>query len=240
VRFPGIYPIKRGESLREVIQRAGGLTDLAFAEGSVFTRKELREREQLQINRLTDRLQNDLAATSLMAARGNQGNAAQTFSVGQNLLTQIKSVKAVGRLVLDLGATMAAAPGSVGDVALRDGDELVIPKRSQEVTVIGEVQTQTSHLYANDLERDDYIALSGGVTRLADRNKVYVVRANGSVVPGPAHIWSRTGRSVDIHPGDTVVVPLDTERVPALPTWQSITQILYNVAIAVAAIHSFK
>ena len=240
VRFPGIYPIKRGESLRDVIGRAGGLTDLAFAEGSVFTRVELREREQLQLNRLTERLQNDLAATSLMAARGGQGNAAQTFSVGQNLLAQIRSAKAVGRLVLDLDATMAAAPGSAGDVTLKDGDELVIPKRSQAVTVIGEVQTQTSHLYNNDLERDDYIALSGGATRLADGNKIYVVRANGSVVPGPAHFWSRTGRSAQMHAGDTIVVPLDTERVPALPMWQSITTILYNVAIAVAAIHSFK
>jgi polysaccharide biosynthesis/export protein len=239
VRFPGIYPIKRGESLREVIRRAGGLTDLAFAEGSVFTRKELREREQQQLDRLTERLQSDLAATSLMAARGNQGNAAQTYSVGQNLLTQIRSAKAVGRMVLDLDATMAAAPGSSQDVALRDGDELVVPKRSQEVTVIGEVQTATSHLFRSDLDRDDYINLSGGPTRLADRSKVYVVRANGSVVAGPSRWWSRAGGDKTIHPGDTVVVPLDTERVPALPTWQSITQILYNVAIAVTAIRRF-
>jgi len=163
VRFPGIYPIQRGESLREVIQRAGGLTDLAFAKGSVFTRKELREREQLQLDRLAERLQSDLAATSLIAARGNQGNAAETYSVGQNLLAQIKSAKAVGRLVLDLDAAMTGAPSLHADVALRDGDELVVPKVSQEVTVIGEVQTATSHLYREGLEREDYIALSGAL-----------------------------------------------------------------------------
>lgn len=238
VRFPGIYPIKRGESLREVIQRAGGLTDLAFADGSVFTRKELQVREQQQMDRLTERLQSDLAATSLMAARGNQGNAAQTYSVGQNLLAQIKSAKAVGRMVLDLNVTMAATPGSQADIAARNGDELVVPKLSQEITVIGEVQNSTSHLYQADLGLDDYVRLSGGTTRLADANKTYVVRANGSVVPGPAHFWSRTGRDVVIKPGDTVVVPLDTEKVPLLPTWQAITQILYNIGIAVAAIHA--
>jgi len=239
VRFPGIYPIKRGESLREVIQRAGGLTDLAFAKGSVFMRRELREREQIQLDRLTERLQSDLAATSLMAARGNQGNAAQTYSVGQNLLAQIKSAKAIGRLVLDLDSAMAGVPGSQSDVALRDGDELVVPKVSQEVTVIGEVQTATSHLYRDDLERDDYISLSGGATRLADMKKVYVVRANGSVVAGTSHWRSRFRNDSRIYPGDTVVVPLDTERVPLLPTWQSITQILYNVAIAATAIRRF-
>jgi len=238
VRFPGVYPIKRGETLREVMQRAGGLTDLAFPEGSVFTRKELRDREQVQMDRLTERLQGDLAATSLMAARGNQGNAAQTYSVGQTLLAQIKSAKAVGRLVIDLKAVIAAVPGALTDVALRDGDELVVPRRSQEVTVIGEVQNATSHLYQSDLGIDDYVRLSGGVTRLADSSKTYVVRADGSVVPGPAHIWSRTGRGVAIKPGDTLVVPLDTERVPALPTWQAVTTILYNIAIAVAAVHA--
>ena len=41
-----------------------------------------------------------------------------------------------------------------------------------------------------------------------------------------------------MHPGDTIVVPLDTERMPALPMWQAVTQILYNIAIATAAVHA--
>jgi protein involved in polysaccharide export with SLBB domain len=237
VRFPGTYPIKRGETLRSVIERAGGLTDLAFPQGSVFLRQELREREQQQLDRLAERMQSDLISMSLMAARASQAGAAQAYTVGQSLLTQLKAARAVGRLIIDLPAALAAAPGSANDIALRSGDELVIPKRSQEVTVLGEVQNTTSHLYQNRLDRDDYIALSGGLTAQADHSKIYVVRANGSVVANSSHWW-RSDVSVDIHSGDAIVVPLDTQRIPALPLWTSVTTILYNIAIAVAAVHS--
>jgi polysaccharide export outer membrane protein len=43
---------------------------------------------------------------------------------------------------------------------------------------------------------------------------------------------------MDIRPGDTIVVPLDIDRVPALALWQSSTTILYNLAVAVAALSS--
>jgi polysaccharide biosynthesis/export protein len=69
---------------------------------------------------------------------------------------------------------------------------------------------------------------------------VYVVRADGSVVTSDSSRWFRGGGNVRMHPGDTVVVPLDTERLPALPFWQAVTQILYNVAVSVAAVGSFR
>jgi protein involved in polysaccharide export with SLBB domain len=240
VRFPGTYPIKRGETLRSVLKRAGGLTDQAFPEGAVFTREDLKEREQQQLNRLADRMQNELTATTMMQTRGGQGGSAEAYTIGQSLLSQLKAAKAVGRLVIDIEAAKTAPEDSGGDVIMRDGDQLLVPKRSQEVTVIGEVQNATSHLFRGDLSRDDYIALSGGVTRLADSSKIYVVHANGSVATETDHWWVPHVSSTVIRPGDTIVVPLDAERVPALPTWLSVTQILYQIAIAVAAIHSFQ
>ncbi len=51
VRFPGIYAVKRGETLRSVLERAGGLTDLAFPQGAVFTRVDLKRQEQQQLDR---------------------------------------------------------------------------------------------------------------------------------------------------------------------------------------------
>jgi hypothetical protein len=73
----------------------------------------------------------------------------------------------------------------------------------------------------------------------ADPKRVYVVHANGSVVA--AHSSSRWfGRGkVRMHPGDTVVVPMDTDRLPSLTQWASITQIVYNLALAAAAVNSF-
>ncbi len=239
VRFPGTYPIKRGETLRDVLKRAGGLTDQAFPEGAVFTRKDLRDREQEQLNRLADRMQNELTASTMMAARGGQGGAGQAYSLGQSLLTQLKAAKAVGRLVIDIEAAKTAPADSGGDVILRNDDVLMVPKRSQEVTVIGEVQNATSHLFRGDLDRDDYIALSGGSTRLADESKIYVVHANGSVDARADRWWvPHVGTSL-IRPGDTIVVPLDATRAPALPTWLAVTQILYQIAIAAAAVNSF-
>lgn len=239
VRFPGTYAIRRGETLRSVLERAGGLTDFAFPEGSVFTREELKRREQEQIDQLGERMQRDLAFLALQGATANQTGGAAALSLGQTLMSQLRGAKAVGRLVIDLPGALRAPPGSANDVILRNGDTLIVPRFQQEVTVIGEVQTTTSHLYKPGLGRDDYVALSGGMTNRADHRKIYVVRANGSVVANSGSRWFQLGGEARINPGDTIVVPLDTERMPPLPFWQAVTSIIYNVAIAAAAVHSF-
>ena len=239
VRFPGQYAIRRGETLESVLTRAGGLTDFAFPEGSVFTREDLRNREQNQLDLLATRMQSDLTVLALQGAAANQAGAATALSVGQSLLVQLRAARAVGRLVIDLPKMVHSAPGSASDVILRNGDQLIVPRTQQEVTVIGEVQTTTSHLYRADLSRDDYISLSGGATRRADNKRIYIVRANGSVVSGEGSRWFQSGGNVKINPGDTVVVPLDMERLPSLPFWQAVTSIIYNVAISAAAVHSF-
>src|SRR5690606_34979997 len=102
----------------------------------------------------------------------------------------------------------------------------VVPKLRQEVSVIGEVQNATTHLYLPGLDRDDYIAKSGGTTRKADRGRIYVVRADGSVATQSGS-WFTRKYDVALKPGDTIVVPMDTERMPRLPFWQAVTSILY-------------
>lgn len=238
VRFPGTYPVKRGETLHELLLRAGGLTQNAFLKGSAFTRLELKEREQKQLDFLKTRLQADLASMALQAAAANQAGASQALTSGQSLLGQLQASTAVGRLVIDLPGLLASEPGSTKDVVLRDGDTLIVPLQKQEVTVIGEVQSATSHLFNADLERDDYVALSGGATQKADEKRTYVVHADGSVVARNTSMFSRN-RGTVIQPGDTIVVPFDTERMPRLPFWQAVTTIVYNLAVAVAAVNSF-
>jgi protein involved in polysaccharide export with SLBB domain len=183
-------------------------------------------------------MQHDLAILALQAVASNAGGGAGTLSVGQSLLSQLRGTKAVGRLVIDLPHALTARAGSEADIILRDGDSLIVPKFQQEVTVIGEVQNATSHLYRAGLTRDDYISLSGGTSRRADMKRIYVVRANGSVVAREGNRWFEHS-TVPMRPGDTVVVPLDAEHMPALPFWQAVTSIVYNVAIAAAAVHSF-
>jgi hypothetical protein len=174
---------------------------------------------------------------ALMGVRAQQGSAPSAISVGETLLHQLTDAKAIGRLVIDLKAVLRTKPGSSEDVILRNGDELIVPKKRQEVMVLGEVQDPTSHLYKRRMTRDDYIDQSGGPTREADRKRIYVVRADGSVDAG-SRGWFHSGDSVDIRPGDAIVVPLDTERLPALTVWSAITQILYNLAIGAAEIRA--
>lgn len=239
VKFPGRYPIHRGETLRSVMARAGGLTDLAFKEGAVFTREELKERERKQLGTLASRMESDLALFSLMSAQEVGKDAGQALQVGQSLLANLRDAKPVGRLVIDLGRSSSATPGSEQDIVLKDGDQLLVPRVTQEVTVIGEVQSTTSHLYRNDLSRDDYISMSGGLTSRADEDRIYVVRADGSVVTHSGNAWF-SGGGVDIRTGDTIVAPLDTERMRPLPFWAAVTSIIYNLAVSAAAVSSFQ
>jgi len=238
VKFPGVYSIRPGETLRSVVERAGGLTPFAMPEGSVFLRRELREREQKELDMLAVRMQQDIAFVALEGSVANQGGAASALTVGQSLLTQLRAARAVGRVVINLPRIMQSPAGSPYDVVLRDGDQLLVPRFLQEVTVIGEVQSATSHLYRPGLSRDDYIAMSGGTTRRADNGRIYIVRADGSVGPTSGGGWFRTASHEQMRPGDTVVVPLNAEHMPPLPMWQAVTQILYNVSIALLAIHS--
>jgi protein involved in polysaccharide export with SLBB domain len=233
VQFPGTYRIRRGESLRSVLKRAGGLTPLAFPEGAVFTREELKQRERQQLDRLADRMQADIAALSLQASQTTPG-AAESVAAGRGLLDQLRSAKPVGRLVIDLTKIVNGAGGPDSEVTLRNGDELIVPRLTQEVTVLGEVQSPTSLLYRPGLRRDEAIELSGGTTARADRARIYVVRADGSVVATPSRWFG--SRSTEVRPGDTVVVPFDAEKMRPLPMWTAITTIIYNLAIAATAI----
>lgn len=245
VRFPGTYTIRPGETLKSVLGRAGGLTQYAFPQGAIFTRVELREREQAQMDQLAARMKVELGVLALRAVvssagsnAGGGGASTNSLIMGKALLQEIESEKAVGRLVIKLPGIVREPPNSPDDVVLRGGDELLVPKFEQEVTVIGEVQDPTSHLYNPNLSRDDYVRLSGGLTSEADGKRVYVVRADGSVIANEGSRWFNRGSNVQIEPGDTIVVPINATQMLPLPFWLSVTGILYNVAIAVAAVHA--
>ncbi len=93
-----------------------------------------------------------------------------------------RALEAVGRLVIDLDQVLANAPGGEQDIVLKNGDRLLVPKQSQEVTVIGEVQNRdVASLHHRSVARRTIVDMSGGVTNQADEDRIYVVRANGSV-----------------------------------------------------------
>lgn len=239
VRFPGVYPIARGEQLSKVLERAGGVTDMGFPEGAVFMRADLKERERERLEELSRQLEMDLASLALKLAQ-EDAKQNQALDITRGLADKLRAVEPTGRLVIDLPKLIDTARGgrrSDLDITLMDGDKLYIPPVTQEVTITGEVFYPTSHLYKKGLDSDDYVSMSGGMTSKADRKRIYVVHADGSVLPRPGAggTWFSSADSQQIRPGDMIVVPLDVERVRPITLWTNVSQIIYQLAIAAAS-----
>ncbi|MCH8498137.1 MAG: SLBB domain-containing protein [Marinobacter sp.] len=231
VRFPGEYTFRKGETLNDVIQRAGGLTDNAFPSGAVFTRERLRRLEAQRLQEAEERLQSELVSLQL---EGETVARQQTSAADiQDLLDNIRSARPMGRLVFDLQASMAGVVSQ--QIRLQDGDMLIIPPIPQSVSVFGEVQFPTSHLHQPGLTVEDYLERSGGPTRQADVSRVYVVKADGSVSLPKRSRWF-TGRAEQLEPGDTIIMPLDVERFNQLQLWTNVSQIIYQIALGAAAV----
>ncbi|MFV2056903.1 MAG: SLBB domain-containing protein [Thiohalomonadales bacterium] len=251
IKFPGVYLFRRGETLSEVIERAGGLTKYAFPGGALFTRKGLQIREQIQLDKLADRLESDLAASAQEKRQAlNASVDAQPEELASSLLRQLRETKAVGRLVIELDKIVALNKPQEDDdedpdafdsrypeknIILKNGDKLYVPQQTQEVTILGEVHQQTSHRFNKDMSRADYVSLSGGTTYKADKGRIYIVRANGAVLSDENSSWFG---GEGIAAGDTIVVPLDAERMKPLTFWTNVTQIIYQLGIAAAAWNS--
>ncbi|MCP5163417.1 MAG: SLBB domain-containing protein [Hahellaceae bacterium] len=241
VRFPGIYPIYKGDTLYEVLQRAGGLTEFAYVPGAVFTREELRKQEAVRLQELRDRLAGDILKTELSMSQNATGDEKQVSSLqevsqARGLLAQLDNTKALGRMVVDLERVLKGDEGY--KIAVKDGDLLHVPQRNNAVTIIGEVQYSTSQHFIPGKGHKDYLKLSGGLTNKADDERVYIVKANGSVkLPSTGFLFF-PGANETIEPGDTIVVPLDTDRVNQRILWRDVSQIFYQIALGAAAVGS--
>ncbi|MDA9240691.1 capsule biosynthesis GfcC family protein [bacterium] len=181
---------------------------------------------------MRQRLRAEVAASGLEKA--NEGKLAGVND-STRIIEQLDVTEALGRLIVDLSDIL---DGSMDDVTLKDGDVLVVPQYRQEISVLGEVQHPSAHLFNRASDIDSYIELSGGINRRADKKHIYVVKADGSVaLPGRTG-WFRH-RRVNIEPGDTIIVPLDVDRRRAMTVWGEATAIIYQLALGAAAVNSF-
>ena len=232
VRYPGEYTFRDGETLRQVIERAGGLTENAFPTGAVFTRAKLRQLEAQRLREAKERLQGDLLGVQL-EGDGFGGQSGDRVQQVESLLEEVQSSRPIGRMVVDLPAVLNDE--DYQSIRLQDGDTLTVPAIPQAVTVFGEVQFPTSHLHQVSLTVDDYLARSGGPTRQADESRVYVVKADGSVMLPEKSQWFG-GRSQRLEPGDTIIMPIDVDRLNQLELWTNVSQIVYQMALGAAAV----
>ena len=161
------------------------------------------------------------------------GQNAQRVNQVKGLLDDVQSSRPVGRMVIDLQAVLNN--NDYQSIRLQDGDTLTVPIIPQAVSVFGEVQFPTSHLHVAGLTVDDYLDRSGGPTRQADENRVYVVKADGSVMLPEKSAWFGN-RSQQLQPGDTVIMPIDVDRLNQLELWTNVSQIVYQMALGAAAV----
>lgn len=228
ILLPGKYSFTEGETLSEVIARAGGLTQLAYLDAAIFTRDTLRQREIQKIRLVREQVKADIASVNLQDEEGVSKDSEQ------KILGQLDDKKALGRLVINLEGILNK---TASDISLKNGDHLTIPEFRQEVSVMGQVPWPSAYQYNEKLYIDDYINLAGGTKASADKSRIYVVKVDGSVRIPSVRAWKGLGK-LKIEPGDTVVVPMDMNMQSTLSLWSEVTKIIYQLSLGVTALKS--
>jgi protein involved in polysaccharide export with SLBB domain len=240
IYFPGTYEIRKDERLSSVIERAGGFTDLAYFRGAVFTRDSVREIQQKRLNDMMERLRVEIARASskeVQAALSKEDLAQQQQFIGaqEGLLSRLQRIRATGRVVIGL-TPLPVFKGSGNDMVLEDGDELHVPQKPDTVNVLGEVYNPTSLVFEEaNATVGYYLTKTGGPTENAEKDQIYVIRADGTVVSKKGSgSWLSGFERTKLYPGDTVLVPQKIIYPNWMRTAKDLTQILYQIAVGAA------
>ncbi|SUP91927.1 OtnA protein [Vibrio owensii] len=232
VRFPGTYTVRQGETLGELLERAGGLTEFAHPQGAIFTREALRLQEQKLLNQYAADMRAETAKKTFRAD-SNLGSVISDPDKTLAFVEEASKSKALGRMVVQLNRILKDERSA--DFMLEDGDFLFVPTFRNTVSIMGEVQVPITYLLDNKLDVDDYLNKAGGAKKQADEDRIFVVRADGSVYKPTSGYWFGNNHE-ELKAGDTIVVPIDTDYRDALSTWTAATQILYQTGVAINAL----
>lgn len=228
--YPGYYDISGGETILDVLQKSGGLTELAYPEAAVFTRQAVKQIQKDSYIKSAESLEKSLidAVSSGTEIDGSSYEAITLF------IEKLKQIEPLGRQVASLDEyTLRSDPKS--NFSLQDGDVIFVPKRSSSISVVGEVLNSSTHLFSEELTVDDYITLSGGVTDGADLSKIFVILPNGQASPYQKKLFQKDLNSL-LLPGSTIVVSRNPDPFNWLRLTTIITPILSDLALSAAAI----
>lgn len=235
---PGVYDIRRGERLSELILRAGGLTREAYPLGAVFTRESVRVRQQEGFERAARELETSLlqvAAGRAVAAPAGRPSVdlGEAIRAGRELAASLREARAAGRMVVEANPAVLAARPEL-DLLLEPGDLLVVPKRPNDVSVVGAVLNPGALQFRSGQRAGDYLRAAGGAQRFADTSRAFVVLPNGQTQPAGLSSWNVSPEPIP--PGSMVVVPQDPS---PFETWgfiRDLTQLLSQISISAAAL----
>jgi protein involved in polysaccharide export with SLBB domain len=240
VNAPGLYRVNPGETLRELVETAGGLTPHSYLYASVFTRVSTRHAQEDQLKQAADQMQKELAARYANATPTTGQTASdQQIQLGlqQAALARLSSIKPTGRVVLAMKPDAATA-GDIPDFSLEDGDTFYIPPRFNTVQVEGSVYNPNAFRHQAEKRLVAYLNDAGGATREADQKRIFVIHADGTVV-------SRQSRNDHSHgnfeklrllPGDAIVVPEKVRVTSKINDLLQVTQFMSQTALTAAAL----
>jgi len=238
-RTPGVYQAQPGETLRQLVVRAGGLSPNAYLYGAVFTRESTREAQQKALDEAIARMEVDLQRST--AARAQNVLPSDADALGretaaqQGTLQRLRQLRATGRIVFNLPEQPQLA--DIPDLPLENGDRLMVPQRPAIVSVLGSVYNAGTFVHRNGQRVGDYIRLAGGPLRTADDRAIYIQRADGSLASRRQSGWLAGGfENLILMPGDSVVVPENFEYVSWTRTLRDWSQIFFQFGLGAAAL----
>jgi protein involved in polysaccharide export with SLBB domain len=242
-QHPATYGIQPGERLSSVLKRCSGFTPEAYPYGAVLLRQEVRDLEMKSHLELVSRLKSEQGYLKSMPETDADQKQAKLTAIAQTdtTLEQLEAIAPAGRVVIHIPSDLKHLAKTPADVPLRDGDVLIIPKKANYVVVSGQVFNPTAVSYVPGKSAKWYLSQSGGLTQIADRGAIFVLRADGSVLSSKNNsgFWLGDPMSAVLKPGDSIVVP---EKAPKLAprNWATImqaAQVASSAALTIAYIH---
>jgi protein involved in polysaccharide export with SLBB domain len=236
----GVYSVQPGETLQQLVRRAGGISPGAYLYGSEFTRESTRVLQQQRLHEYVRSLEVQITRGSIEQASAGTSSPQDALDANaagaaeRELINRLDQIRATGRIVFDLDPD-ASTVDVLPEIVLEDGDRFVIPPKPSTVNVIGAVYDQNSFLFQPGHMVRDYLRQSGGPNRDADRKRAFIIRADGSVVSRQSR---RAGdfNTARLHAGDTIIIPEKTFRPSGLRNLIAYTQIFSQLALGAAAI----
>jgi protein involved in polysaccharide export with SLBB domain len=244
VNAPGVYRVNPGDTLRDVVERAGGLTQHSYLYASTFTRVSTRVAQEAQLRQSSEQMQKELitkyANATPQAGQTGADQQAQ-LAMQQAALAKLTSITPMGRVVLDMKPT-AATVGDIPDFPLEDGDAFYIPPRLSTIEVAGAVYNANALRYEPGKRLIAYLNNAGGATRDADQKRIFVIRADGTVVSRQSRNSHSHGsyENLRLLPGDAIVVPEKLRVSSPLNAFLQATQLASQLALTAAALSVVK
>ncbi|MDB4194522.1 SLBB domain-containing protein [Gammaproteobacteria bacterium] len=229
VKFPGIYPLNYGDTLKSIVSRAGGFIDRAFPEGAYLIKESTKEAQKKANAKLANTIRTSHASSMLTSE-----DISNTFSEIDAIARTLEESRNDGRIVIDLVAALNG--NKEANIQIAEGDILIVPEQINTISVIGEVNSSNSNIFNPALDINDYIALSGGFTKRANQDDIYIIKANGSIIPITKSIIGFGLSKYKLQRGDTIVVPVQASYRDSLGLWKEVTQIIYQSLVSFAAL----